>query len=334
MGRCTRKMDHFCPWVGGVVGERSFKFFIQFLFYAMIFTAYLTGVFGYYVSEDRHNVHWLVTLGLAGFFLFFTFGIVANSVHMTLQNITTVESVRGKMHLAVILPPELQIGPSVPAPPPARLSQNPGGRASDESSEQPLTSELDDPAHLNYFKRQPRPAKHETTTTYSPPPPKIYKGTVTYPLHLPSDRPPIPAPVPRRFAILETPRGLNPWNLGSPYRNFKAVFGENFIDWLLPLKHSPCCDHSSQISEFPLGPEFEVLLVDAGLVQSGPSPPPQQERRPSTTNGTKKRKQRRSAGWQNGERPPEWVSEKEARRIRHEWRRRREANKRYYEDIV
>ncbi|KAL9129221.1 MAG: hypothetical protein Q9175_007350 [Cornicularia normoerica] len=27
--RCVRKMDHFCPWVGGVVSETSFKFFIQ-----------------------------------------------------------------------------------------------------------------------------------------------------------------------------------------------------------------------------------------------------------------------------------------------------------------
>lgn len=312
-------MDHFCPWVGGVVGEQSYNFFVQFLFYTMVFTAYITGVLGYYVAGYKHNVHWFVVLGLAGFFLLFTAGMVMNSLNMVFKNTTTIEAVRGRMYLAVILPPEMQRDPLAP-PPPAVLSQTPGDGASDEGSERHLTSELDDPAHISYFKRQSKPTRRQSTS-HSSTPSKLWKGTITYPLRLPTDRPPIPAPEPRTFAILETPRGLNPWDLGTALHNFRAVFGHHFCEWFLPLRHSPCCEHSSQISEYPLGPEFEVLLLDAGLVRPATSSSQKNERRVSST-PSRRKKRRLDEGWQNGERPNGWVSEKEARRIRNEWRRR------------
>ncbi|KAF2213784.1 hypothetical protein CERZMDRAFT_90358 [Cercospora zeae-maydis SCOH1-5] len=197
---------------------------------------------------------------------------------------------------------------------------------------------------MNYFRRQqrqPSAAKRQSTShsppaapPLQPPPSKIFKGTITYPLQLPTDRPPIPATEPRTFAILETPRGLNPWDLGSTYQNFLAVFGRTPVDWFLPIKHSPCCDHSSQISEYPLGPEFEVLLSDAGLVRPATNTSTvhhqrqkrerNRDRRGSSVarSRSRRRKRRLDPGWQNGERPDGWVSEKEARRIRNEWRRR------------
>lgn len=61
VGRCTLKMDHFCPWVGGVVGERSHKYFLQFLFYSMILSTYLMICMAYFVHESRSNVHWMVS---------------------------------------------------------------------------------------------------------------------------------------------------------------------------------------------------------------------------------------------------------------------------------
>jgi palmitoyltransferase len=118
---------------------------------------------------------------------------------------------------------------------------------------------------------------------------------------------------------------MNPWDLGRAYLNFKAVFGERLHDWLLPLKHSPCCDHSSQISQFPLGPDFKQLLIEAGLAAR----PSSQDAKSDlydfsgSTASQRKRKRRRKldAGWQHGERPDGWISEKEARRQRKEARR-------------
>ncbi|EFE38831.1 DHHC zinc finger membrane protein [Trichophyton verrucosum HKI 0517] len=57
VNRCVRKMDHFCPWVGGVVSETSFKFLIQFLFYAMLFVTFNGVVMAVFVAEHRKMVN-------------------------------------------------------------------------------------------------------------------------------------------------------------------------------------------------------------------------------------------------------------------------------------
>jgi hypothetical protein len=37
LGRCVRKMDHYCPWAGGIIGESTHKFFMQFVAYAALY---------------------------------------------------------------------------------------------------------------------------------------------------------------------------------------------------------------------------------------------------------------------------------------------------------
>lgn len=327
-------MDHFCPWVGGVVGERSYKFFVQFNLYSFLLSSFTLAVLAVYVAEGREpsglQVQWLVALGLAGFFALFTVGMVLNSFWMIFRNVTTIENIdtwSRTMLLAVLLPPALQGTHFNDPPPPPQVHQKyekSPSRSGD--SQHPLTSDFDDPSHSTYFSNlhTPRPRRRSSVLPFQN---KIWRGTVTYPLHLPTDRPPLPAPQPRTFAILETLPGMNPWDLGSAYFNFKAVFGEKLHHWLLPVKHSPCCDHSSMVSQYPLGPDFEELLVEAGLVPRPADLVPRQdvcvpERRSSTGSRKRKRKPRLDPGWQNGERPDGWLSEKEARRMRNDARRR------------
>ncbi|XP_049825565.1 palmitoyltransferase ZDHHC7 isoform X2 [Aethina tumida] len=38
--RCIKRMDHHCPWINNCVGERNQKYFIQFLIYVGILSAY------------------------------------------------------------------------------------------------------------------------------------------------------------------------------------------------------------------------------------------------------------------------------------------------------
>nr|POF18030.1 palmitoyltransferase pfa5 [Quercus suber] len=323
VGRCTMKMDHFCPWVGGVVGERSLKFFLQFLTYGLVLSTYGMILLAYFVHEarsrqiqDTNKVQMIVGLGLAGFFVLFTLGMVANSLNMIFRNVTSIESISmgptgtGKILLAVLLPPEIQGSVDALQACSPTLQSSPCNSMGGES-EQPLTSDLDDPSHARYFSKETRqrPQRHPSQS-------KHWKGTVTYPLNLCVDRPPLPAPIYRTFAILETMPGSIPWDLGSSYRNFTAVMGTRLIDWLLPIRHSPCCDHSSFVSQYPLGPAFEQLLHESGLVEMAQSGMWQPDHGAASRSSRKSRRKKRrlAQGWQNGERPDGWISEKEARR--------------------
>lgn len=63
----------------------------------------------------------------------------------------------------------------------------------------------------------------------------------------------------RVFAVLQAKPGENPFDLGSPIKNLQQVLGYTLWDWLLPLKPSPCTDHSSPVSIYPMGPVVERL---------------------------------------------------------------------------
>jgi palmitoyltransferase len=94
--------------------------------------------------------------------------------------------------------------------------------------------------------------------------------TITYPLT------PAPSEPLRTFAILHSRPGDNPFDLGK-YGNFKSVMGHDLLDWILPLRYSPLCDHSAQDAEFEFGPALERMKRDAGLIP--PQEPPRRRRK-------------------------------------------------------
>ncbi|KAK8205248.1 DHHC palmitoyltransferase-domain-containing protein [Phyllosticta capitalensis] len=108
LGRCVRRMDHFCPWVGGIVSETTTKFFVQFLFYAMLFCVFMlaTTIALFKRDNDRYGERnpWLIAmLVLSGVYTLFTVGMFQNSMWMLAKNFTTVEQRQFGMplHLAV-----------------------------------------------------------------------------------------------------------------------------------------------------------------------------------------------------------------------------------------
>ncbi|RYP12384.1 hypothetical protein DL765_007372 [Monosporascus sp. GIB2] len=68
----------------------------------------------------------------------------------------------------------------------------------------------------------------------------------------------------RTFAILKTEPGENPWHLGY-WQNWKSVMGTNFIDWLLPIRKSPCANHENGESFYPMGPILADIRARYGL---------------------------------------------------------------------
>lgn len=111
-------------------------------------------------------------------------------------------------------------------------------------------------------------------------PPSSKYQTISYPLQF---APPVPSTVDphlpngstdprtardeqatRKFAILRAEAGENPWDLGLR-ENWKSVMGTSVAEWLLPLRHSPCCNHESMESEYPFGPLIGELRQRYGV---------------------------------------------------------------------
>ncbi|KAJ5665502.1 Palmitoyltransferase pfa5 [Penicillium maclennaniae] len=223
--RCVRKMDHFCPWVGGVVSETSFKFFIQFVFYTATYCAFVLIVNAYFTAEIKRqtggaNPHWCVCIGLSGLFGLFSAGMTLSSIQLAMLNITTIENLsRHSVVWTLASTCSDAFGhPTLPGPPTFRMISYP-------------LEPLEPPEPL--------------TPTQPPSSPSAERHV---------------------FAILHTQPGENPFDLGSKLKNLQQVMGYSITDWLLPLKHSPCADHSSPESAFALGPVVTRLKQEAGLI--------------------------------------------------------------------
>ncbi|RYO77679.1 hypothetical protein DL766_008909 [Monosporascus sp. MC13-8B] len=207
IARCVYRMDHYCPWVGGMVGENCRK-----------------------PPSLRHLV---AGIAIAAFFGIFNFLMTVTSMRYVFLNMTNVDMLgaRRKVHqLAVRVPhgprstdsfttvtyplPKLELGINGEANrrsrPRATDNSGPGGRANGAS---------------------PDPRDDLATRT---------------------------------FAILKTEPGENPWHLGY-WENWKSVMGTNFIDWLLPIRKSPCANHENGESFYPMGPVLVDIRARYGL---------------------------------------------------------------------
>ncbi|KAF1988897.1 zf-DHHC-domain-containing protein [Aulographum hederae CBS 113979] len=238
VNRCVRRMDHFCPWAGGIISETNMKFFIQFLCYATIFTAFLLITMAVLIADRRQKmgsieVHWVVVLGLSALFFLFGAGMAGNTVMQALQNTTTVEKVhRGYRtdYIAVLIDPTMQQLP--PAAPESTWRDGPT----------PYVGSIVYPL---------RPSNGHSETWNFNPALRDQQGHELYPNS-------------RRFAVLCLAPSQNPWDI-SPLRNMKSLMGEEILDWFFPIKYSPYMVHDYQDGYYPFGAVLERLKADAGL---------------------------------------------------------------------
>ncbi|KAJ4417191.1 Palmitoyltransferase pfa5 [Gnomoniopsis sp. IMI 355080] len=110
--RCVKKMDHYCPWAGGMIGETSFKFFIQFVSYTSMYCAVCLSAGAYVTSRlaregNGTNAAAIVLIAVAAFFGLFSFTMASLSLRFCFINSTNIESLRGSdkvYQLAVRIP--------------------------------------------------------------------------------------------------------------------------------------------------------------------------------------------------------------------------------------
>ncbi|KAK1730171.1 hypothetical protein CaCOL14_007936 [Colletotrichum acutatum] len=212
--RCVRKMDHYCPWVGGMVSETSFKFFAQFTFYCTCYCAVALGQTAYclasQVRDGSVDGRTISGVAIAGFFGLFTFLMTATSWRFILLNITNIDALRKSWvhQLAIRVP------------------------------------------------NGTRPGNSYGLITY--PLPKYPQGIPTSSDATVDSETPRDRLATRTFAIVRTEPDENPWDLGYA-RNWTSIMGYSLIDWLLPIRGSPCVNHDSMESDYEMGPLIQRL---------------------------------------------------------------------------
>ncbi|CAK7223786.1 Palmitoyltransferase pfa5 [Sporothrix bragantina] len=274
ISRCVLKMDHYCPWVGGIVSETTFKYFIQFTFYATILCGLTIGTSASAIWQRKHrqlgsDPRIIVALALSSILGLFSFAMFATCLNFVLQNITTVESHQLKDRVKMMavrikrgsdpvvgsynvitypLPkddwPPPQYGAALPPTQPASTAgvdftaaTGPGSAVMAPDSEK-ITEETD-PFKVN---RAARAARRQARDALDA------RDLLAY----------------RTFAIVSVPKGMNVWNLGW-CGNWKSVMGTNVFDWFLPIHGSPCSDHSSTESLYKLSPAFRKHCAEMNL---------------------------------------------------------------------
>ena len=333
-GRCIKKMDHFCPWVGGPIGENNFKFFIQFTGYTALYCLQLLVVMAIYIHRqvttigEDYNRQFAAILALAAFFGLFTATMTITSLELAANNLTQVETLGAKTreHLLAVYKPntgqpgyvnpiqsswyrhityplgsrgpisnapnehstvnsDLQMVGAAPkhpgsshdppAAPSAGISPaSPGPATSDQQLKQPsITMPSAGPSNLT---------SADSSSLLSSGPSILPPGGPTRPgaglaeegIELRERfRPngeslsPRDLNATRTFSVLKmVDSGSNPWDLGSALLNLETVMGTNIVDWLLPIKRSPCCNHEDPESHFLIGPAVDVTRASYNFI--------------------------------------------------------------------
>ncbi|KAF3031118.1 palmitoyltransferase pfa5 [Didymella keratinophila] len=126
LGRCVRKMDHYCPWAGGIIAETTHKFFMQFVFFGALYTAYVWIVTAVFLGERISKTGarpgtWIGVLVVGVLFCIFTFTMSCMTGWNLCINYTSVEGIqRGGVQNIAFLISKISDRSSLPSTPSAQ----------------------------------------------------------------------------------------------------------------------------------------------------------------------------------------------------------------------
>ncbi|KAI4611757.1 hypothetical protein J4E83_008008 [Alternaria metachromatica] len=220
LGRCVKKMDHYCPWAGGIIAETTHKFFMQFVAYASLYTTFTWIVVAIFFAERSSKMGskpgtWIGALATAVLFSIFTFTMTCMTGWNLMINFTSVEGIqRGGIHNIAFLI-------SNPSP-------NPDTAA-------PLTATPTTSSSKHHKKKSSRDVAEEKELD------KEDWPVLTTVTRLPN----------RSYVVMQTKPLEHPWYT-TLLQGWKDTMGNSIIDWLLPFRQSPCKQKSHR-GEFEWG---------------------------------------------------------------------------------
>lgn len=169
----------------------------------------------------------------------FSLGMSITSLNFVFANHTTIENLGHKSkvwNLAVIIPPR------------------------------EILLQCSDPANGDFpYITYPLPHPSERVSTAQSAPIRTFLQLRDHP----ESQPTRDSQAVRNFGIIRLEPGENPWDLG-PAGNFKTVMGDNFFEWMTPIKRSPCTNHENMESQFALGKAVEKARKAHGLLPLAP----------------------------------------------------------------
>lgn len=87
---CVPKFDHYCSWLGSVIGQDNYKMFLQFLIYATITFGimWISTIICYlkYFQQRNHDGNLVTIVILAGLGFFFTTGLLGSHIYYIISN--------------------------------------------------------------------------------------------------------------------------------------------------------------------------------------------------------------------------------------------------------
>ncbi|KAK9479401.1 DHHC palmitoyltransferase-domain-containing protein [Lipomyces japonicus] len=96
LDRCVLKMDHYCPWLGSIIGFRNYKAFYHFVVYSLaylifVFVTLLRYTISYGIEHRRTNPQFIIILAICLIMLPLLAGFAFTHTKFILRNVTTIE---------------------------------------------------------------------------------------------------------------------------------------------------------------------------------------------------------------------------------------------------
>jgi hypothetical protein len=93
--KCILKRDHHCPWLNTCIGHSNQKYFILFLFYSVVYTAFMLITICVFLfnTSDSAQFSWSLRIlfGLDALFFLILLFLLLNNVYLCRLNLTSIE---------------------------------------------------------------------------------------------------------------------------------------------------------------------------------------------------------------------------------------------------